>query len=83
LKLPVGPQKLEPSTPIKLQPAESLCVAVDETGGSTSPTGTEIPTPEKIPARKTSIVQATASKLSPLPLVHHSPTSALEDINNE
>jgi len=83
LKLPVASQKpVEPSTPVKPQP-EILSVAVDETGGSTSPTGTEIPTPEKVPARKTSIVQMTASKLSPHPLFHHSPTSTLENIVNE
>jgi len=84
LKLPVMPQKPnEPTTPVKPQPAEVLSVAIDETGGSTSPTGTEIPTPEKIPARKTSIVQITASKLSPHPLLHHSPTSTLESMVDE
>jgi len=80
LKLPVTPQKpCEPSTPIKQQ-QEALSVSVDD-GGSTSPTGTEIPTPEKIPARKTSIVQMTASKLSPHPMFHHSPTSTYENVD--
>jgi len=75
LKLPVVAQKPVPPTSIPSKQQDALLVAVDESGGSTSPTGMEIPTPGRIPARKTSIVQPTCSKLSPQPLLHHSPTN--------
>jgi len=48
---------------------------VIEPEGSRSPTGSEIPTPETVPARKASIINPAAQcKLSPQPIAHHSLT---------
>lgn len=45
-----------------------------DSDGSVSPTGLEIPRPETIPSRKTSLIQPeVGSKLSPLPHLFHSP----------
>uniref|UniRef100_A0A915JUZ4 cAMP-regulated phosphoprotein 19 n=1 Tax=Romanomermis culicivorax TaxID=13658 RepID=A0A915JUZ4_ROMCU len=64
-------------TPPKISQS-SLSVSIaggrDSSAPCGSPTGMEIPTPETVPLRKTSIVTTTASKLSPQPLLHHSPT---------
>ncbi|VDP08206.1 unnamed protein product [Soboliphyme baturini] len=70
------PTSVQPEIPKNFPPGFSkLSVLIDESDGSTSPTGMKIPTPDTIPHRKSSIVPDSVNKLSPQPLFHHSPTS--------
>lgn len=60
-------------------------ICAEESDGSTSPTGLEIPTPDRIPARKTSLIQPAASKLSPQPIhhLHHPQQNALSLLDDD
>jgi len=70
LKLPVTPK-----TTCSQQAAALSVSTAEQSDVPSSPTGVEIPTPDTVPHRKTSLIQSTASKLSPQPLHHlHSPT---------
>uniref|UniRef100_A0A5S6Q405 cAMP-regulated phosphoprotein 19 n=1 Tax=Trichuris muris TaxID=70415 RepID=A0A5S6Q405_TRIMR len=68
---------LSPANPATQADALGLPVS-DGRDGSTSPTGLEIPTPETVPHRKSSIVPDVASKLVPQQhIIHHNPPPGL------